>query len=870
MLASLRTAFTSHFAPQFPALETPGAAKAPAPTGLAKLRRHAARAILEALEPRTLLTAYVVNTLVDESNGINVGNVSLRDAINAANANPGPDSISFAPALTANGPATITLTNGEIDFTDTTGLTTITGPGATLLSISGNNANRIFSLSASASASISELTISHGNDATQGGAIQNLGALTLSNCTFSQNTAGSLGGAIYANQSNTSLINCSFSNNTTSGGTSKGGGIYQFAGTVDVTGSTFSGNSSANGGALYNVAGTLTVANSSFSADTASNFGGAIFNDTSLILSGSTFSGNSAVDGGGLASTNTATVTNSTFVANNASAYGGAIFNFGTINIADSTISGNHANNTSGGIDGFAGTLNNTIIAGNTGTIPDISGSVTSPAYNLIGVGDSLTGINNGVNGNMVGTAGSPINPLLGSLANNGGLVQTMALLPGSPAIDAGDPAFSAPPATDARGTNFARVANGHLDIGAFEAQKIHIVLSAPTSAIAGAPFTVSITALDEFNQPVGGYTGPLNITSSASSSLLPSGATLSSTTGTGTFSATINSAGTFSLEAKDPVTPSIDNSTNIAIIADAAPTALALAGSSVGEHLPIGTTIGSLSTTDPDAGDSFSYALVSGDGSTNNTYFAISGNSLITNAVFTYSAQHTFSIRVRTTDHAGLFTEQTFTITILPPVARLFFPQFPPNVVAGQTQSRTITVQVLNAIGTLNTTSKNSVTLKILNGPAKAKLTGKTVLTPANGQVAFGKFSFTIAGLYTLQATDSGFAAATTMFTVWAAPSVSLRFSKIPTTASVGVPFLVRVSAYDKYNNMNTRDTRLITLSLATHPNESLLHGTLKLHLIAGTIAFTGLSVNKAGKYTLKATDGLKLTLTSGNITVT
>src|SRR5262249_56746702 len=81
-------------------------------------------------------------------------------------------------------------------------------------------------------------------------------------------------------------------------------------------------------------------------------------------------------------------------------------------------------------------------VAGNTAATdgPDVSGPfLPASAYNLIGDGTGSSGLVNGENGNQVGTAASPIDPLLGLLQDNGGPTKTIALLPGSPAIDARD-----------------------------------------------------------------------------------------------------------------------------------------------------------------------------------------------------------------------------------------------------------------------------------------------------------------------------------------------------------------------------------------------------------------------------------------------
>lgn len=94
-------------------------------------------------------------------------------------------------------------------------------------------------------------------------------------------------------------------------------------------------------------------------------------------------------------------------------------------------------------------------------------------------------------------------------------------------------------------------------------------------------------------------------------------------------------------------------------------PTDITLSASSVGENNIIGTVVGALSTTDVDVGDTFTYSLVSGTGSTDNASFAISGSNLVTNAVFDYETKSSYSVRIRTTDAGGLYFEKAFTITV-------------------------------------------------------------------------------------------------------------------------------------------------------------------------------------------------------------
>jgi len=95
------------------------------------------------------------------------------------------------------------------------------------------------------------------------------------------------------------------------------------------------------------------------------------------------------------------------------------------------------------------------------------------------------------------------------------------------------------------------------------------------------------------------------------------------------------------------------------------APTALALTGTSVLENAASGTSVGTLAGTDADAGDTFTYTLVSGTGSTDNASFTIAGNTIRTSAVFNFEAKNSYAVRVRVTDAGGLTFERAFTITV-------------------------------------------------------------------------------------------------------------------------------------------------------------------------------------------------------------
>ncbi len=219
-------------------------------------------------------------------------------------------------------------------------------------------------------------------------------------------------------------------------GTTGGGVDNENNATVTINSCTISGNSAGLGAGIFN-GGTLTIISTTVSGNSAST-GGGTYNDGGgmLTVTNSTFTGNTATpSGGGIFNINTTVLTNST-LSNNSAGFGGGVYNLGTVEIGDTIL--NMSNLSS-------------------------SGTVTSLGYNLSS--DNGGGFLN-VPGDQINT-----NPLLSPLQNNGGPTFTHELLPGSPAISAGDPNFTPPPFFDQRGPGFDRVANGRIDIGSFEVQ---------------------------------------------------------------------------------------------------------------------------------------------------------------------------------------------------------------------------------------------------------------------------------------------------------------------------------------------------------------------------------------------------------------
>jgi hypothetical protein len=147
------------------------------------------------------------------------------------------------------------------------------------------------------------------------------------------------------------------------------------------------------------------------------------------------------------------------------------------------------------------------------------------------------------------------------------------------------------------------------------------------------------------------------------------------------------------------------------------APTGVALSNDSVAENQPVGTTVGTLSAADQDAGDTHTFALVAGTGSTDNASFQITGSTLKTNAVFDFEAKSSYSIRVRVTDSGGLTFEKQLTITVTdvvenaPPVAAA------QSVSTNEDTAKTITLSASDADG------DDPLTFAIATGPTHGGL---------------------------------------------------------------------------------------------------------------------------------------------------
>jgi hypothetical protein len=403
--------------------------------------------------------------------------------------------INFQPGLTG----TITLAN---PLTVSKSVT-ITGPGAAVITVDGNNTVAILTVTGgSFTVNLSGMTFTRANPPSGG-------AINLTNL----NNNMTLTGMVLTDNHSTSLSN--------------GGGAIFNVGTLNVIDSVITANTASfEGGGIHNATSAqLTVTRSTISGNTALAEGGGIYNGnaTAITINDSTISGNStSTQGGGIFGR--ANITNSTISGNHATnagqSSGGGIFGGGTW--TNVTIASNTSANTSGGVNQSGSlSMGNSIIADNTAPLnADAALAFTSLGNNLVETRSASTGF-------VASDLPDGTDPVLGPLQNNGGPTFTQRPANTSPALDAGNnalvtnPPFSGPPFTDQRG--FGRILDGPdgdatptVDIGAVEVNYVIATTGGtPQSAVIGTAFAapLQVTVSESGVNPISGVSVTYTVT---------------------------------------------------------------------------------------------------------------------------------------------------------------------------------------------------------------------------------------------------------------------------------------------------------------------------------------------------------------------
>ncbi|HYO15585.1 MAG TPA: choice-of-anchor Q domain-containing protein [Thermoanaerobaculia bacterium] len=427
---------------------------------------------------------------------------SLRQAIVDANSAAGADVITFQAGLTG----TITLTGGQLYITDSV---EIQGPGPAALTVSGNNASRVFYVydgSALLDATISGLTITGGNASIGAGVINWGEDLLLDDVVITGNTAGDGAGIEQTSEGGSLTIRNSVISGNNATGTGGGLRIYYAGAAVTIQNTVISGNdASLDGAGIYAnyLQDDLTIENSTISGNDSQGDGGGVYvlgaYSGTLTVRGTTISGNTADSGGGLMVRflyAPVVIENSTISGNQAtSGSGGGVYlytfyNGGSATLRHVTIAGNSASGTGGGV--FAGVIRpvvvNSLVANNIAASNNDLGNGPDGSFDL-----SVTLVESPGTANINDNGGNIFNqdPQLGPLQNNGGPTQTHLPAGTSPAVNAGNNADSLP--ADQRGV--ARPAGTRVDMGAVEVSPGTIQLAVNAVSVNETAGTVTITA---------------------------------------------------------------------------------------------------------------------------------------------------------------------------------------------------------------------------------------------------------------------------------------------------------------------------------------------------------------------------------------
>ena len=442
---------------------------------------------------------YTVTSLADSGAG------SLRAAVALANGNAGADTIRFQSGLAG----TIVLSSGAILVSDSLA---VEGPGATLLTLSGNGSQRIFTLDRTSGGRtttvLSGLTFQNGS-ANDGGAISTDGEnLVVRNATFRNSHAKARGGAIRLADGDLTLEDVDFVGNASANGSAQGGAVNMSKGNLLMRRCLVQENSAKYGGGVYLATpAPRAVIEDSLFLDNASDYsGGAINAGTtmpSFHVTRSSFVGNSSGEphgaaiifgGASDAGTSPGVIENSTFSGNftpHSNGRGILALDSGVLHLRNSTLAYNDTASLGNAGAGYGGAvwvgnavlhIESTLFAHNThGGNANFRVDISSASYpgRTIHVSNSLlhttpeAGLINGIDsGNQYDTDAQ----LLPLALDGSGLAAVHALAQDSPAIDAGS--NPAQLATDQRGPGYPRTVDlvacrhpslARTDIGAWE-----------------------------------------------------------------------------------------------------------------------------------------------------------------------------------------------------------------------------------------------------------------------------------------------------------------------------------------------------------------------------------------------------------------
>jgi len=774
--------------------------------------------------------AIVVTTLGDSH--IN-GQVTLREALDQASNQTGDVTIAYAPGLSGT-----TVLGSALSIDAPNGTITIDGSGAQI-TLSGNKNTEVFVIASDSSVALNDLTITNGNsNDSNGGAIFNDGTLAVSNCTLTTNTAGAAdGGGIYSDGTLT-VTNSTFANNSAGGG----GGIFN-DGALTVTNSTFANNSathSGQGGGIYSD-NTLAVSNSTFANNSAGD-GGGIYNEGELTVLNGTFAANTgSFGGGGITNQDSATtqLTN-TIVAANTNGKGQPTDINGSVDAANSFNNLIGDANSAGGLQN--GVNNNLVGVSNPGlaalgnyggptqTIALLSGSpalgagtaTNAPSTDQRGLprngaidigafqsqGYTVTAVSGSNQQATVGTAfASPLTVQI--TADDAGL--SVSNIPitftVSPASNgAGLPASSYTASTDSNGQvqlsvsantfagSYTVTASSGSGAATFDLTNTPAVVSQlvvanfPRTVTAGSTQSFTVTAEDSYGNVTPAYNGTVHFSSTDIQAGLPLDITL--TNGSGTFQATLKTAGPQSLTATDTANKILTGSESNITVLPAATSHLVVAG------FPTPVTAGSSHSFTVTAEDPY------GNPTSDNVALVVTssdGQAVLPTGAALTNGSGTFEATLEKAGQQSLTAAEAGNSTIAgtesgiqvngTTAGMLSFSQQPGNAQTFLPFNPAVSVQVEDASGK-PISSSVPITVSLVANSGNALLLGTTTVYAVHGLATFTDLTVSAPGTgYTLQVTSPGLTGAVSnSFTVTnPAAGIAVHGSELDIIATAG-----------------------------------------------------------------------------------
>ncbi len=375
-----------------------------------------------------------------------------------------------------------------------------------------------------------------------------------------------------------------------------------------------------------------------------------------------------------------------------------------------------------------------------------------------------------------------------------------------------------------------------------------------PTTVVADAAQTVTVTAYDMYDSVSTGYSGTATVASSDVQAVLP--ATVSFTSGVATAAVRLRTAGSQTITATDSTSSAISGTARTQVVGGAA-------ASLAFTVQPTNRTAGAafspaVAVTVRDAfGNLTSGVPVTIALSPNPSGGALAGTTTVStvNGVATFSGVSVARAGTgyglsATASSLPAVASSTFDV-VAGPAARLAFAQQPSAAVAGEPISPAPSVAVQDSYGN-QTTSAAVVNLSLGSAPTGATLSGTMSVAASSGVATFGDLTVDLAGSgYVLLATSGSLASASSdSFEAVGGAPYRVVFTQQPGSVAAGAPFSPPVAAtlLDRFDNLSAAATTRVSLSFASNPSLASLVGTTSVDAVAGAVSFPGVAVNKAG----------------------